>query len=147
MMREERGGDLLETFFPGILSTLKVHLCFDHVFMFLYSVSAFLSIGGIKITAFDLGPEEVVTRRVLRDFIPSVDAIVFVFDVSDRNRMADAKKEFDVSDSELNLFINLNTKTYVLHRVYYVTNVFPTVLSWFWATKAISGADCPITKC
>ena len=55
-----------------------------------------LSLGGISFTTFDLGGHE-QARRVWKTYFPAVDAVVFIIDVSDRNRFAEAKQELIVS--------------------------------------------------
>ena len=62
-----------------------------------------LSLGGISFTTFDLGGHE-QARRVWKTYFPAVDAVVFIIDVSDRNRFAEAKQELIVGILHLNLF-------------------------------------------
>ncbi len=56
-----------------------------------------MSIGGISFTTVDLGGHE-VARRVWREYFPAVDAIVFIIDVSDRERLQEAKDELEVGE-------------------------------------------------
>jgi len=53
-----------------------------------------LVIGKIKFNAYDLGGH-VQARRIWQDYFPIIDAITFIVDTADRERIPEAKKELD----------------------------------------------------
>ena len=61
-----------------------------------YTAKEELSIGGISFTTVDLGGH-VTARRVWKEYFPAVDAIVFIIDISDKERLQESKNELDVS--------------------------------------------------
>lgn len=97
MLKDDRMAQHVPTLHPSMFSV--IYLCeviIKRMITMNIAASEELSIGSIRFTTFDLGGHH-QARRVWKDYFPAVDAIVFLIDAFDRDRMPEAKAELDVS--------------------------------------------------
>ena len=60
----------------------------------LHATSEELVLNKMKFTTYDVGGH-IQVRKVWKEYIPIVDAIVFIIDVSKKDRFLESKREFD----------------------------------------------------
>jgi GTP-binding protein SAR1 len=59
--------------------------------------------GGVKFKAWDLGGHEAV-RQVWDDYLPTTDAVVFIVDSADRERLSEAQEELSALSADSALY-------------------------------------------